>query len=54
MSATRGVGRGNAPVSVTNFYGELALDCLFSPDGKNLAVVRSQFERDAMLIRGFQ
>lgn len=41
------------PSKVTRFYGQLTLDFDISPDGKSLAVVRSQFERDAVLIRGF-
>ncbi len=41
------------PTKVTNFYGQLLLNFDISPDGRNLTVVRTQFERDAVIIRGF-
>ncbi|MDQ4123870.1 MAG: winged helix-turn-helix domain-containing protein [Acidobacteriota bacterium] len=44
---------GGDPEKLTNFTSERISDFGFSPDGKHLAIVRGQWIRDAVLLKGF-
>lgn len=41
---------GSSPVQVKNFGSKFVFNFAFSPDGKQLALARGTFNRDAVLI----